>query len=255
MSVKAMAWAYEQRVGHAVRKSVLIALADAADDTGLCWPSIKRIAWMAEVNERTVQRHVRDLEAMGLLAVDRSRVRDNGASSSNAYQLPIHERPLFSAKPERAARSRKGGEGDNLSPPGNLSPPAGCRGEGGSSVTPIQKLEPSLEPSLFGGAVPAEGLPAGIPRDLWAEFLALRKKKRAPLTGLAQATIFQKLAEFEAQGQSPAAVLMQSIECGYTTVYPLKSPRRPESRHADLTERNRAAAEEARRRIEERMPD
>ena len=50
MSVRAMAWAFEQRVGSPMAKLVLLKLADHADENGECFPSIGRIAADTEMN-------------------------------------------------------------------------------------------------------------------------------------------------------------------------------------------------------------
>jgi DNA-binding Lrp family transcriptional regulator len=48
-------------------KLVLLALADAANDEGLCWPSIATIARKSGFSERSVQRSIRAAEGMGLI--------------------------------------------------------------------------------------------------------------------------------------------------------------------------------------------
>lgn len=50
---------------------VLLAIADSADDDGSnAWPSVARLAHKAQVSERTVQRAIRSLEAMGLVFIE-----------------------------------------------------------------------------------------------------------------------------------------------------------------------------------------
>lgn len=63
-----MHWAWEQRLPPSL-KLVLMALADAADDAGQCWPSLRTLAAKCCVSERTVQRVMKDFERMGLLLV------------------------------------------------------------------------------------------------------------------------------------------------------------------------------------------
>jgi hypothetical protein len=110
MSIKAMHWAWEQRLPPSL-KLVLMALADAADDAGQCWPSLRTLAAKCCVSERTVQRVMKDFERMGLLLVTR-RFTADGRQTSNAYRLDLQKHP------------------DKLSPS-----PAGCRGEGDTGVT------------------------------------------------------------------------------------------------------------------------
>ena len=65
----------------AVEKSVLISLADQANDQGVCWPSIQTICNRTCYAERAVQKALRSLEARGLLNVE------IGAMRANRYTL------------------------------------------------------------------------------------------------------------------------------------------------------------------------
>lgn len=48
-------------------KLTLLGFADHANDAGVCYPSMDRVAWKSGVSRRTVQRHVRELEERGLM--------------------------------------------------------------------------------------------------------------------------------------------------------------------------------------------
>lgn len=67
-------------------------------------------------------------------------------------------------------------------------------------------------------------VPAHVPRDAWEDFVDMRALKRSPLTRRACLIIFDKLLLYKAAGQDPRAVLYQSIERGWLTVYALKNP-------------------------------
>ena len=113
-----MNWAWQQALTPTL-KLVLMALADAADNQGVCWPSISTLAKKCSVSTRTVQRSLRVLIDSGLLTADSRRRRD-GSSTSNRYRLLI-----------------KGG--DNLSPPrgaGDTLPSQGCQDGPDVPVTP-----------------------------------------------------------------------------------------------------------------------
>jgi DNA-binding transcriptional regulator YhcF (GntR family) len=62
---------------------VLLALANHADDSGYCWPSVERIAHLSRTSRRTVQRQLVELETAGLV------VRDigTGAGHTNRYRV------------------------------------------------------------------------------------------------------------------------------------------------------------------------
>jgi hypothetical protein len=85
MSIRYMTLAFHARVGNPLTKLILVKLADHADDDGTCWPSIRRIAHDAECDERTVRRHIRNLEAAGFLVVER-RTHD-GVNLPSLYRL------------------------------------------------------------------------------------------------------------------------------------------------------------------------
>lgn len=85
MSVKAITWAFDRPVS-ATEKVVLLALADHADEHGMCWPSISLLVKRAHVGERTVQRALQSLEDGGFIARER-RQRENGSDTSNLYLL------------------------------------------------------------------------------------------------------------------------------------------------------------------------
>ncbi len=113
-----MNWAWRQALTPTL-KLVLMALADAADDQGVCWPSVSTLAKKCTVSTRTVQRSLRVLIDSGLL-IAKPRQRRDGSSTSNRYRLLI-------------------AEDDNLSPPreaGDTRPSQGCRGDHDMPVTP-----------------------------------------------------------------------------------------------------------------------
>ena len=58
-----LVWDHAHYTG--TRKLVLLALADAANQEGLCWPSMKTIARMAGCSERRAQEHIGVLEEAG----------------------------------------------------------------------------------------------------------------------------------------------------------------------------------------------
>lgn len=149
MSVRALTWALDQRTGSPTAKAILMVLADHANEEGECWPSIDRIAHLAETTRRTVQRHLQDLEDKRL--VFRSeRKRSNGSRGTDMYRLavaieigvpePAKDAPI---KPEGVGRQIDTPNGGGVSDSQN-------RGDthDQSGVTPMSPpIEPSLEPS------------------------------------------------------------------------------------------------------------
>lgn len=68
---------------------IMLALADMANDEGICFPSIETIAHKARVNKRNTQQHIRDLVADGYISREENFVQ-SGRQTSNIYKvLPI----------------------------------------------------------------------------------------------------------------------------------------------------------------------
>jgi biotin operon repressor len=86
MSFQAMAWAVKQTLPSR-DKFVLIMLANYADESGKCWPSLNRLASDTSTSKSTVQNAIRALEAAGVLAVQ-ARTQD-GVSLPNIYHLKL----------------------------------------------------------------------------------------------------------------------------------------------------------------------
>lgn len=113
-----MNWAWRQALTPTF-KLVLMALADAADDQGICWPSVSTLARKCTISKRTVQRSLRVLTGSGLLIAE-SRQRRDGSSTSNRYRLLM-------------------AGGDNLSSPretGDTGAGQLCRGDPDMPVIP-----------------------------------------------------------------------------------------------------------------------
>lgn len=93
MSVHLIAWALDTPTGSVSRKAVLIALANATNHhTGLCCPSLKRLAAETDLSVSTVQRAIDGLVEMGLV-VKSERQRTNGSTTSNAYMFNVTTPP------------------------------------------------------------------------------------------------------------------------------------------------------------------
>nr|DAV39714.1 MAG TPA: helix-turn-helix domain protein [Caudoviricetes sp.] len=71
-------------------KLVLIALADMADDKGICWPAMKSLAGKSICSKRTAQRAIKNFEKMNLLT-KYERPNDDKRNDSNLYQLHFME--------------------------------------------------------------------------------------------------------------------------------------------------------------------
>lgn len=75
MSIKAIAWAWQQEVKPS-EKFVLMAIADSADDFGEAKVSQSFLAWKTEFSERFVRKAIGELESAGLMSRVRTSRRD-----------------------------------------------------------------------------------------------------------------------------------------------------------------------------------
>ena len=125
MSIKCMVWAWGLNLPAPV-KLVLLALADHADDQGVCWPGIRGVANKCNLSHRSVQRHVQDMVARGMVRVE-ERFRADGSRSSNLYRLSV---------------------GGGMESPGGVRPTVGVVTESHLPVTSASPLEPSFKTSI-----------------------------------------------------------------------------------------------------------
>jgi len=87
VSYKATNWAYELPLSGSA-KGVLVALADMADEENSCYPGQKKLGDMTGRAQRTVQRALDHLEALGLLTRVH-RYGANGWRTSDRYVLNL----------------------------------------------------------------------------------------------------------------------------------------------------------------------
>mgnify|MGYP001809868668 CR=1 FL=1 len=88
MSYSAMAWARSIKTGSATVKSVLLAVANYADEEGICWPSQEQLADDTELSRHSIMRALDQLEDMGLMSRDR-RHRKDGSRTSDLITLDL----------------------------------------------------------------------------------------------------------------------------------------------------------------------
>lgn len=200
MSIKAMNWAWEQMLPPG-SKLILMSLADAADEDGLCWPRIRVLAQKCCTSERTVQRTLKDLEAKGYLRVDR-RYRRDGSQSSNAYYLHLFARP------------------DKLSPQSDISTPRGgarvthpvtaTTAPHDKAMSPLEpptnlkKESPQLRCSHMPNTLPPSPLPGGAEKGasgalVWPS--KLREDSRQSIASM-----------LEGIGHEPAQTLLDELD-------------------------------------------
>ena len=154
-------------------KAVLISLADNANDHGECWPSLATISMRTCFSERAVQNAIRWLELAGAVVADRSNGRHTRYHVTPAgYSPPQEMHPAAGAAPPPQ---------EVRQPPQEIPKPP--------QQVPSNRKEPSRTVKSNRKDERARTMLAELPDGLAADFLAVRKAKRAPLTDTAFAGI------------------------------------------------------------------
>jgi DNA-binding transcriptional ArsR family regulator len=131
VSWQATAWAIRQATGSPSRKVILLALANYADQHGVCWPSQATLARGTEQSVDTVQRQLRKLQELGIIERERMPKR-RGQWQGFRYKLPLQtDRPATGRNAVRSHDMRSGQTATSTS-----ARPQSLR------------LKPSIEPSI-----------------------------------------------------------------------------------------------------------
>lgn len=203
MSIALMTLAWQSDIA-AGPKMVLLSLCDNANENGECYPSIETISKRCSMGERTVQRHIQDLQNEGYLT------RQDRQGRSTLYTLNPRRigTPANLAPPPKTTQTPA-----NLAPtPANLAPTVPA------NLAPITVIEPSIEPS--GNRQCARGAEiqsaifnaVDVDKAVWQDFVALRKAKKAPLTKTAVDGIRR---EAEKAGLTLEAAIRVCCESGW----------------------------------------
>ena len=182
MSIKLMSDVFNvQGITHA-QKLLLLALADAANDDGVCWPSIHRLASKAMVEERSVTRMLAELELRGFV------VRELRSGRSTMYTVipPTAELP-------------------HPRPPGHHTPDSKvAQPPTGGSPRIIKEPQEKLK-----GTVKR---PDGVDEQIWQDFLVHRNRIKAPVTYTAMQGFIREAAK---AGVTLEDALRISVERGW----------------------------------------
>ncbi|MGJ5666077.1 helix-turn-helix domain-containing protein [Morganella morganii] len=146
MSMILTARALQIKTGNALRKLVLVKLADNANDQGESWPSVPYIAEQCEMSERSVQNHINALVEMGLVRIE-SRKSANGLNQSNIYHLRLNAAVVSGESPAPYGANPAGVSGANGSGSGAADSPGGATGsDSGAGAAPRISNDPVIDP-------------------------------------------------------------------------------------------------------------
>lgn len=161
MSVKLMAMVFDDYPGPPLEKLTALAVADHADhDGGRIWPTVASLARKTGNSERTVQRHLRQMQERGWLVLVRPA---NGRGSTAEYRMPLErvkgvtQSPFVT--PERVTLESPFTEkkGDNRDTKG--CQPRHERVTERANIVCESPTEPSTEPSTTAVVAPKKDFP------------------------------------------------------------------------------------------------
>lgn len=214
MSMELMVKAMKTKVGNPLRKLVLIKLADNASDQGECWPSYQHIADQCEIDRSTVRKHIKHLEAQGLVRIE-NREGPKG-NSTNLYHLTLRNPVGQNSTPVGPEST-----GVGLQPTPPVGPESTRTSHSFEPVTEPVEQTVAAAPSAKKKAPkfdPMTCKPTNVSEQTWADWCQHRKEIRKPLT----ATTCAKQAKTLAGHHAPDAVINQSISNGWTGLFPEK---------------------------------
>lgn len=191
MSIKLMTAVWDREDLSSTQKLVLLSLADWANDEGLCWPSIERVAKKSSLKKRAVQLAIRSLEEMQFIR------REEVIGKGNRYwiQIPMQQ----------------------MHPCIKDIPPVHQMHETGAQDAPNTPKTHQLTTK----SIRAE-LPDWIPVDAWNGWVEMRMLRKKPLTDRAYNQAISKLDKLRAKGQDITEVLDRSTMNSWTDLYEIK---------------------------------
>lgn len=156
-------------------KAVLISLADNANDAGDCWPALSTICERTCFGRTAVINAIEWLEKHGAVVADRTNGRHSRyrVTPEGFVMKPVHEAD--------GSVSRTGTAGEPV--PVHLADDRYTSRTGPVREADTNRKEPSLKATVKEPrASAAADLFAGVAPQVVADFKALRKAKRAPIT-------------------------------------------------------------------------
>lgn len=155
-------------------KAVLMAMADYSDEQGRCWPAITTLCEYTCFSRRAVIDAIAWLEANGAVVADRS----NGRHTSYVVTPDRYAKPV--QLPHRCI-SRTGAAPAQTSAAPALDPCSSRTGPVQQAHSNHQEPSRTIKASTKARAT-APACPEGVEPQTWADWLALRRAKKAPVT-------------------------------------------------------------------------
>ena len=226
MSVRIMSEVFERSKTQGNARLVLLSLADSCNDDASCWPSIRKIAEKANISEPITKKYLNALIQIGVITRD-EREDFSGRQTSNLYTINIEkigddeitQDVIHQVTPPSRLKTFKGVTAVNVGVDNPVHMVVGVT----KVSLPIMNhhKEPKIEPSRESSAMASHSVlpktdlfqtepkslkvtptpnppkgksqvlekPSGVSDQVWNDFIALRKAKRAPLSPTALSVI------------------------------------------------------------------
>lgn len=209
MSLDATRWAWQQAITRSTDKLVLLSLADRANESHQCYPSIQRLASDTGCDRKTVMQAVRRLEESGL--IEAAKARGKGTN----YQLigvpDRHGNP--SQKRDQYRKRDQSHKGDGTSTENGTGPvpKTGHEPTKNQSTTKKTSAPPKKRTALDWSAIPESAQGGAL--DDWVEH---RRQMKAPITSQRGVnTLVAELNRCEAAGITADAAITEAIDAGW----------------------------------------
>ncbi len=229
MSIQATAAAWLADVRPPARKLVLLYMADRHNgQNGLLNPGIAKIAAACGLTPSQVRRHLQALKADGLLSVTAN------ANGGRPGQTPHYCLHLTGSADATRSTDATGSTDAQEGAHGCARGVAPMRETGSAHATQTGKNRNEPESNRKYTRKPALVCPNDVPESVWADFLTIRKAKRAPMTATALQSIQR---EADKAGISIADALATCCERGWQSFKAeWATPTRPSARRVPAAE-------------------
>lgn len=175
MSVEVITWALAQRVERSSAKFVLVALANCAGPDGVCWPSLQYLCDATEQDRKTVAENIRRLKEWGF--IEPTGEHRGVTAQVVVYRLRVGEEDQkrndseIGTVPKSDAKRPENGHEE-----AQKRTATGPKTGHGTVRTVKNRQEEKKERA---SALPC---PDGVDPQVWDDWLALRKAKKAPVS-------------------------------------------------------------------------
>lgn len=208
MSVHVSSWVWDHAECEGNELLIMLALADYANDEGVCWPGMATLSRRCRCHVSTIQRNIAKAVERGDMELT-ARSKDNGNADTNLYKFTKYVEHRNSHL--GTGRKLRGGVVANCGEDWSQL-------EGGTGRTAMV-CKPSVKEPSEEKKAQAARLPLANPEleHLFDQFIISRKKMRKPLTEYAQYLASKKLNEHTPEDAKIA--LENSIEGSWQKLY------------------------------------